>query len=95
MEVNQNSIINAATVLKSVGHPIRIKIIIALTQKSMLTVTELSDFLSINQPIISLHLAILRKQKVIQVKKDGKQSIYSILDNSVQQMVALAYHTRL
>ena len=83
-----------ASLLKAIGHPIRVKIILCLSRNRNMTVTELCNDLSIHQPILSLHLAVLRKQNVIKVKKQGKQSIYSISDISVKQIISLIYHTR-
>ena len=90
----QDSIIKAASLLKSIGHPIRVQIIIALSRNTSMTVTDIIYYLSIDQPIISLHLGILRKSNVIKVKKDGKNSLYSIKDKSVKQIINIAYHTR-
>ena len=83
----------SAILFKAVGHPIRIKILRVLTQYNTMTVTELSHFLSIEQPVISLHLAILRKHSILKVQKKGKQSSYSILDMSLRQAVNLVYNT--
>mgnify|MGYP001418230996 CR=1 FL=1 len=94
MANSDNHIIQSAMLLKSIGHPIRVSIIIALGENSIMTVTQLSNYLSIDQPVMSLHLAILRKQHIIRVKKDGKQSFYSIEDITIKQIVNLVYHTR-
>ena len=90
----ENQIIQSAVLLKSIGHPIRVQIIIALSEKSVMTVTQLSDYLNIDQPVMSLHLAVLRNQHVIQVKKEGKKSFYSIEDISVKQIINIIYHSR-
>ena len=90
----ENQIIQAAVLLKSIGHPIRVQIIIALSEKSVMTVTQLSDYLNIDQPVMSLHLAVLRNQHVIQVQKEGKKSLYSIEDVSVKQIINIIYHSR-
>ena len=90
----ENKIQLTASLLKSIGHPIRIKIIIYLSQYQHVTVTKISNDLSVQQPIMSLHLSVLRKQKVIMVKKDGKKSLYSISDISAKQIVNIIYNTR-
>ena len=90
----ENHIIKAAALLKSLGHPIRVSIIIALSEHSVMTVTQLSHYLHIDQPIMSLHLAVLRNQNTIQVKKEGKQSFYSIQDVSVKQIINIIYYSR-
>ncbi|MBE37267.1 MAG: hypothetical protein CMP50_02960 [Flavobacteriales bacterium] len=94
MANTNNPIIQSALLLKSIGHPIRVSIIIELSKHSSMTVTQLSNYLSIDQPIMSLHLAILRKQHIIKVKKDGKNSFYSIEDIAIKQIVNLVYNTR-
>ena len=89
-----NNIKLSASLLKAIGHPIRVQIILTLTNHGDMTVTELTENLQIDQPIVSLHLAVLRKSNVILATKKGKQSVYSILDCSVQQVVSIIYYTR-
>lgn len=91
---NQYNIKKSAVLLKAIGHPIRIKIILTLANNKELTVTELSNYLSIDQPIMSFHLAILRKQLVVALQKKGKKSSYYICDKSVKQAVNIIYNTR-
>jgi DNA-binding transcriptional ArsR family regulator len=88
-----NKIIKSAALLKAIGHPIRVKIIRCLSSSIFMTVTELSELLSIDQPVISLHLGVLRKHNVIKVRKDGKKSIYSIANISTQQIINITYNT--
>ena len=93
MKKDKNYIIKAAALLKSIGHPIRVQIMIALSQKTSMTVNSLSQQLNIDQPVMSLHLAILRKKSIIKVKRNGKQSEYSISNISVKQIINIAYHS--
>ena len=92
MKKDKNFIVKAAALLKSIGHPIRVQIMIALSQKTSMTVNSLSQQLNIDQPVMSLHLAILRKKSIIKVKRNGKQSEYSISNISVKQIINIAYH---
>ena len=89
-----NNLELSSSILKSVGHPIRVKIILALADYTEMTVTELTQFLKIEQPVMSLHLAVLRNANIIIVRKQGKKSMYSILDSSVLQAVQIIYHSR-
>tara|TARA_B100001741_G_C16286625_1_gene474827 strand:+ start:218 stop:505 length:288 start_codon:yes stop_codon:yes gene_type:complete len=93
MKKDKNFIVKAAALLKSIGHPIRVQIMIALSQKTSMTVNSLSQQLNIDQPVMSLHLAILRKKSIIKVKRNGKQSEYSISNISVKQIINIAYHS--
>jgi len=94
METYKHHIAQSAILLKSLGHPIRLRIIISLSKNTLMTVTQLSHDLGVDQPVMSLHLAILRKQDIIKVKKEGKRSVYSIADISIKQIINLVYHTR-
>ena len=89
-----NNLELSSSILKSVGHPIRVKIILTLADHTEMTVTELTQFLKIEQPVMSLHLAVLRNANIIIVRKQGKKSMYSILDSSVLQAVQIIYHSR-
>ena len=93
MKKDKNFIVKSAALLKSIGHPIRVQIMIALSQKTSMTVNSLSQQLNIDQPVMSLHLAILRKKSIIKVKRNGKQSEYSISNISVKQIINIAYHS--
>ena len=89
-----SNIKSSASLFKSIGHPIRLKIILTLADHGEMTVTALTNYLKIDQPVMSLHLAVLRKANLILVRKQGKQSVYSILDKSTQQAVKIIYYTR-
>ena len=89
----KNKVLNAASILKSIGHPIRVEIILALSQRSHMNVTELSDFLGIEQPVMSLHLSILRKKNIITSIKEGTRSVYKINNNSIKQIIRIIYYS--
>jgi len=90
----KNKVLNAASILKSIGHPIRVEIILALSQRLHMNVTELSDFLGIEQPVMSLHLSILRKKKIITSIKEGTRSVYKINNNSIKQIIRIIYYSK-
>ena len=94
MSHKENKIQQSAALLKAIGHPIRVQIVRCLSKNIDMTVTQLSQTLSIHQPVMSLHLAVLRKHHIIKVKKQGKKSVYSISDISAKQIVNIIYHTR-
>ena len=94
MKNDLHNIIRSAAILKAIGHPIRVQIIIALSKKRSMTVTDLSEELRIDQPVMSLHLAILRKKNIIKAIKKGKKSEYSISNTSIQQVINIAYYSK-
>ncbi len=81
-----------ADILKSIGHPIRVEIIRIIYEHEKLSVTSIQNALNIAQPIISLHLAILKKKGIINSFKKGKNSFYFIQKKSVPQVIQLLYY---
>jgi len=94
MNLRKKYVSDSVTLLKAVSHPVRFSIILCLHENYNLTVTQLTDKLSIEQPVVSLHLGVLRNCNIIGVEKAGKKSIYSIYNHSVRQIVYMIYNSQ-
>jgi len=81
--------IKIASLLKSVAHPIRIKVIRLIFENESLSVSQIYTLLNIDQPVVSLHLGILKKHGVINSKKEGKNSYYYIVNRSIIQIIEI------
>lgn len=66
----------------ALAHPVRASIVHWLTT-SPADVTELGSWLQISQPLVSHHLKILREAHLVQATKDGRRSVYSLVDEHV------------
>lgn len=55
------------------------------------SVRELQDLLGLDQSSTSQHLARLRKQGIIQARKDSQSNYYSICDEKVLQIIQLLH----
>lgn len=64
--------------LRAIAHPLRLAIIDMLHREKQLSVTEIYETLNIEQAVASHHLRILKDRNVVQVKRDGKSSLYSL-----------------
>ena len=73
--------------LRAIAHPIRIAIIDLLFSSGRLTVTKIYKQLKIEQAIASHHLRILKNKNVVIVKRDGKNSIYSLANNDYLEII--------
>ncbi|MEO7960628.1 MAG: metalloregulator ArsR/SmtB family transcription factor [Ginsengibacter sp.] len=62
----------AAFIIRALNHPTRQAIFDYLAKNPNKTVTDLMTFMQIEQPVISQHLAILRRAKIIFHLKNGK-----------------------
>lgn len=71
---------NSTEILRAIAHPIRIAIVDILFKKQLMSVTEIFEHLEIEQAIASHHLRILKNQDVVDVKRDGKNSMYYLRD---------------
>lgn len=68
----------------------RQQILMLLFDEKELSVTELTDRLSLSRPAVSHHLKLLLDSDLIKVTKVGKERIYSIyMDDAVKQLKAL------
>lgn len=66
-----------ATLLKALGHPLRLKIIDILRQEEI-TVSQLCEKMEEEQANISRHLSILRKEEIIDYYKKGVNTYYNV-----------------
>jgi len=72
--------------LKVCGHPLRLKLL-CLIERQGACVTDLWTCLQQPQPVISQHLAILKKQGIVDSSIQGNRRIYSIVDPFVKRLV--------
>ncbi len=56
----------------------RLRMIRALAAAEELTVSQLADRLRISQPLVSWHLRRLRQARIVQVRRVGRESYYSL-----------------
>ncbi|MDR0914435.1 MAG: metalloregulator ArsR/SmtB family transcription factor [Oscillospiraceae bacterium] len=74
-----------ADLFKVFGDSTRIRIICALFEAE-LPVYGISELLGLEQSTVSHQLRILRQNKLVKVRKDGKQSFYSLSDEHVRKI---------
>lgn len=75
----------------ALAQPIRASIVHRLT-KATADVTELSDWLGVAQPLVSHHLKVLREAHLVEATRDGRRSVYSLVDDHVAHIFVDAYH---
>jgi len=68
----------AASKLRAIAHPMRIAIIDLLTVNPKMTVTEIYEYLNLEQASASHHLNILKNKGLLDSKRDGKMIYYSL-----------------
>ncbi|SFC52075.1 ArsR/SmtB family transcription factor [Flavobacterium phragmitis] len=71
-------------ICKALGHPIRIQIMTLLWKRDSRTCGEIVDLIPLAQSTISKHLLELKKANLVNIKNEGKKSIYSVERNNIQ-----------
>lgn len=72
---------SATETLRAVAHPHRLLIVEMLSGQKSMNVTEIYERLNIEQAVASHHLRILKDRGVVQVRRDGKNSNYSLTND--------------
>ncbi len=72
--------------LKVCGHPVRLGILCTI-ERDESCVTELWQCLEDSQPVVSQHLAVLKKNGIVKARADGNRRLYSIIDPFVHRLV--------
>lgn len=78
---------SAASKLRSIAHPMRIAIIDMLDNNKRLSVTEIFQALNIEQAAASHHLNVLKNNKVLISKREGKNIYYSLKSNTLTEII--------
>ncbi len=81
-----NQIEDLALLLKSISHPIRLKIL-CLLQDRELSVSEIRDAVETSGANITQHLNILRNQGVIDFRKDANFIYNRIADERIIELM--------
>ena len=82
-----SEIADGAELLKVLGSPVRLGVILALEAHGEQCVHELTDRLEVKQPLMSQHLRVLRAANLLVGRREGKEVRYSIADHHVIHIV--------
>ena len=78
----------AAMAMKSIAHPLRLKILCVLGDGE-LSVQDIVEKVGTSQSNISQHLAILREKDVLVTRKDANRVFYRIGDLRIIKLVGM------
>jgi DNA-binding transcriptional ArsR family regulator len=82
-----SQIIELASVLKVCGHPLRLQILCAIVRNEESCVSELWNCLGQPQPVVSQHLAVLKKRGIVGSRVQGNKRVYSIINPFIEELV--------
>lgn len=81
----------ATAMLRLLSHEDRLLLLCQLTQEE-LCVSDLELQLGIQQPTLSQQLGVLRREKLVATRREGKKIYYRIGDPDVMALLEVLYH---
>lgn len=79
----------AAELLKTIAHPIRLRILLALIEQSSINVSTLQVKLKIDQSLLSHHLIKMKDRGLLINARQGKEIHYSLADPTFAEAVKM------
>ncbi|MCE2810318.1 MAG: metalloregulator ArsR/SmtB family transcription factor [Planctomycetaceae bacterium] len=77
---------HAAAIFRALGDPSRLQLLALLAKREM-CVTELTERLQDNLPAISQRLKLLRSERLVKTRREGKHIYYSLADNHIALLI--------
>lgn len=87
LKIKEEEVGDLAELFKIFGDSTRLKILFVLFETE-LCVCDLAEVLNMTQSAISHQLQILKQNKLIKNRRDGKSIFYSLADNHVKTIIA-------
>lgn len=85
---NEEELYDLAELFKVFGDSTRIRILYVLFKEEV-CVCDIAEELGMTQSAISHQLKILKTNRLVKSKRDGKQIIYSLADEHVRTIIAM------
>ena len=80
----------AASLLKAVGNQSRLMVLCALADGE-LCVGELLERVALSQSALSQHLAVLRREGLVETRREAQQIYYSLADGNARKLIEFLY----
>jgi ArsR family transcriptional regulator len=80
----------ASAMLKALANPERLLLLCQLTEGE-LSVGQLEERLGIRQPTLSQQLAVLRREQLVQTRREGKNIFYRVADPAALTLLQTLY----
>ena len=86
LQLNDPSIKQAKFIYRAINHNLRRKILELIHSKKKMMVTEIYRELNLEQPVASLHLGILKKARIVNTEREGRNMFYSVNYKRIKQI---------
>jgi DNA-binding transcriptional ArsR family regulator len=82
---------DAASLLKSLGHPLRLRLICGLCREPR-TLTRIVSVLGAPLSTVALHLGVLRRAGVLEEERQGAEVVFRMRDDRVRGVLGVLCH---
>jgi ArsR family transcriptional regulator, lead/cadmium/zinc/bismuth-responsive transcriptional repressor len=89
IQVNAEACEKAAGIFRALGDTARLQMLAMLSEGDM-CVTEIADRLGDNLSAVSQRLRLLRAERIVRQRREGKHVFYSFADRHVAEMISNA-----
>jgi len=89
VEVKRDACEKAAGIFRALGDTARLQMLAMLSQGDM-CVTEIADRLGDSLSAVSQRLKLLRSERIVRQRREGKHIFYSLADRHVAEMISNA-----
>ncbi|MBC8046340.1 MAG: helix-turn-helix transcriptional regulator [Fimbriimonadaceae bacterium] len=76
--LSQNKLERASEILRTITHPLRMKMMAYIDKNKEVHVTKIFSALNLEQSVVSQHLKVLRNSGYVIAKRQGKLIYYSL-----------------
>ena len=87
-DMPENELSDLADLFKVFGDSTRLRIMYSLFRGEK-NVTEICETLGMEQSAVSHQLRVLRENKLVSLRKEGKSSVYFLADDHVKTIIAM------
>lgn len=83
------AVIDLADFFKVFADATRLKILFYLVAKKEASVSSIAEYLQMTQSAISQQLKVLRQNRLVKFKKEGKSVLYRLCDEHINKILTL------
>lgn len=85
--ISASAILEAAEVLRCIGHPTRLQILELLDERGEQNVGTIQEAIGLDQPATSQHLGLMRDKGIVASRRDGVNVLYRVRDEKVTRVL--------
>jgi len=79
--LNDEQVQDACVLARMMGDPFRFRALMLIARRGPISVTEICTTLDARQPTASYHLGLLKRSKLVNTQRNGKQIMYRLSDS--------------